>query len=608
MCGFIGIVSFSNNFNNNHEYINIALDDLRRRGPDQQSIWENVENNIHLAFARLAIRDLSDAGKQPMKSSDGNLVFMFNGEVYNTDYLLNWSEIEVTSLKGHSDSEVVIECMSRKGIVETIVQMDGIFAISVLNLKTNKLYLIRDHAGVKPLYAGVNEKGIVFSSHYHHITNHPYFINEIINETALTNYFKYGFITAGDGLFKNTFFIPHSNLLSIDLISKKTEFIKYKPVIRFGDKNLDEIYKYVVSSQLVSDVPIGTFLSGGVDSALTTAVASKIKPKISSFTISVNDNNLNESKVASKIASKLGSFHFIKYMNESEILDAIDQYNNSLAEPLSDFSSLLTLKVCEAAKKDFTVVLSGDGGDELFYGYSRFRNAQLFYPFLKGNIVLRFIKILYSRINGEVIPFRLLKFKNFLDFYLSSQGQTGNKEWLKKIMINPYNDDYSYVLRDYINPKTTEEALELARKIEFDIHMQRVLLKVDRASMYHSIEVRTPMLSTEMCSKAFQFDFISCQEGIVNKKPLREILQQYFDYNEIGNKAKKGFEPPMASWLRNELKQIVQERIFLTPLLLKPFISNFGIKQIWNDHQTGKFDYSCAIWSLYSLFTWIEKK
>ena len=151
------------------------MKDLHRRGPDQQSVWQDEKGLIQFGFARLSIRDLTDAGKQPMVSADGKLVMMYNGETYNTDHLLHWAGIPKSSLRGHADSEVILECMARMGIIETIRQMDGIFAIAVLNLEIRQLYLIRDHAGVKPLYAGFCEEGIVFSSHYHHVTIHPYF-------------------------------------------------------------------------------------------------------------------------------------------------------------------------------------------------------------------------------------------------------------------------------------------------------------------------------------------------------------------------------------------------------------------------------------------------
>lgn len=605
MCGFVGIIHYNQTSENEHSFLEWALNDLRRRGPDQQSIWQDESGHIQFGFARLAIRDLTDAGKQPMVSTDGKLVMMYNGETYNTDHLLRWAEIQISSLKGHADSEVIIECMARRGIMETIRQMDGIFAMVVLNLETRQLYLIRDHAGVKPLYAGFDDKGIVFSSHYQHITSHPYFRDQSINAEALANYFRYGFIQAGEGLFENTYFLPHSHAVVVDLATKSWKYESYKPYTRFQEEALDEVYKYIVSSQLVSDVPVGTFLSGGVDSPLTTAIASKAIPGIRAYTIGVRDKRLDEAPEAARFAACFKVEHTIDYVGEQDVLDAIQQYEESLAEPLGDFSSLITLKVCQAAKKDLTVVLSGDGGDELFYGYPRFRQAARYYPYLAQPLMRRLWMILSSRLKGGTIPFRLLKFSGFLDYYLSAQGQTGNREWLKKLIVRPGKPKMPFFARKYNKPQNLEEALEMSRQIECDIHLQRVLLKVDRASMFHSLEVRTPMLSTEMCKKAFQLDYSLCVQGKHSKKPLRDILEEYSP--NMTNGPKKGFEPPMAAWLRSELKQRVQERLASVPSQLKPYMFKEGIDRLWNDHQQKKADYSWPIWTIYSLYTWMEK-
>jgi len=608
MCGFVGIIHHNQISENEHSFLDWALNDLRRRGPDQQSIWQDEGGHIQFGFARLAIRDLTDAGKQPMVSANGNLVMMYNGETYNTDYLLQWAGILPSDLKGHADSELIIKCMVKKGIMETIRHLDGIFAISVLNLETQELYLIRDHAGVKPLYAGFCEEGIVFSSHYHHITSHPYFRDQPINSEALTNYFRYGFIQAGEGLFEGTYFLPHGHAVIVDLNTKSWNYQRYEPITHCQGKELKEIYKYVVSSQLVSDVPLGTFLSGGVDSALTTAIAAEAMQGISAYTIGVHDIRLDEASEAARFATYFGVQHTIEYTEEKDIVDAIDQYDESLAEPLGDFSSLITLKVCQAAKRDLTVVLSGDGGDELFYGYPRFRHANSYYSYLSRSIFQRFFMILFSRLKGQNIPFRLLKFSGFIDYYLSAQGQTGNREWLKKVVKKPKQTKLPFITKSYSNPSNHKEALNLARQIEFDIHMQRVLLKVDRASMYHSLEVRTPMLSTEMCKKALQFDFSICHDGKIGKKPLREILSQYLPVGAVESGIKKGFEPPMATWLRTELKQKIRDRIISTPEKLKPYMSTSGIEKMWEDHQKKNADYCWPIWAVYSLYVWMEKK
>ncbi len=607
MCGFVGIIHYSQTSGDEHSFLEWALNDLRRRGPDQQSIWQDEEGRIQFGFARLAIRDLTDAGKQPMVSTDGKLVMMYNGETYNTDHLLQWAGIPMSSLKGHADSEVIIECMASRGIMETIRQMDGIFAMAVLNIETRQLYLIRDHAGVKPLYAGFDEQGIVFSSHYHHVTSHPYFRDQPINAEALANYFRYGFIQAGEGLFENTYFLPHSHAVVVDLATKSWNYESYEPHTRFQEEALDEVYKYAVSSQLVSDVPVGTFLSGGVDSTLTTAIASKAMPGIRSYTIGVRDKRLDEAPEAARFAACLNVEHTIEYVEEQDVLDAIQQYEESLAEPLGDFSSLITLKVCQAAKKDLTVVLSGDGGDELFYGYPRFRQAARYYPYLSQPLIRRLWMILISRLKGEAVPLRLLKFSGFLDYYLSAQGQTGNREWLKKLLVKPGKSKIPFFARKYNKPQSLDEALQISRQIEYDIHLQRVLLKVDRASMFHSLEVRTPMLSTEFIKKALQYNFKLCYRGDQGKQPLRKLLKEYLPSGVPQSGSKRGFEPPMREWLQTELKKEVYSVLSQIPPPLIPIIRAAGVEQLWEEHQKNLADHSWPLWALYSLFKWLNK-
>ena len=213
MCGFWGEVKFLDAASKSVDFLQYSLKDLSHRGPDQSRVWS--DENVQLGFCRLSIRDLSDAGSQPMVSSSGNYVIVYNGEIYNTEELIEWANIERSKLKGHSDTEVLLLCLEKKGIADTLKQLDGIFAMAIYDTRNKNIILARDHAGIKPLYYGYSNDGLVFSSHYHLVTAHPYFSGNKVQPAALYNYFKYGFIQEGEGLLTNTFNLPHGHFITL---------------------------------------------------------------------------------------------------------------------------------------------------------------------------------------------------------------------------------------------------------------------------------------------------------------------------------------------------------------------------------------------------------
>lgn len=613
MCGFVGLIDNNNTDGKHTGFINYALHDLHRRGPDSQLAWQSEQGNVQLGFARLAIRDLSDAGNQPMQSVSNRYTIVYNGETYNTNELIAWASVDIQKLKGHSDTEIILACIEQKGVVETVKRMDGIFAIALYDQQESKLYCIRDHAGVKPLYLGINTRGAVFSSHYHHITSHEFFKSENINVNGLVNYFKFGFVQEGEGLLQNTYFVPHGHITTIDTKTLDWSWEPYFELNPAEEKKsvstsvLQEKYTKIVESQLVSDVPIGCFLSGGVDSTITAGIASIIQSNITAFTIGVDDEKLDETTEAKRFASYFKINHIVHKISTQEILNSLDDYIESLAEPLADYSSLVTLKVCELAKEKLTVVLSGDGGDELFWGYPRFQKALQYKSFLRSPRWWRWIHIGFSKILGVKVSMDLMKYNSFDDYYLAKQGLTGNSVWVSGLLnvVDPIQDPYLYV---HAKNKEIKSELDRAKQYEYDIHMQRVLLKVDRASMYHSLEVRTPLLSKKMVELSMGFEEQDCMNKVEGKLPLRKMLQNLIPKGERNSGEKKGFSPPMASWMRNELKAAIEKRIFEVPARLKTYINVIYLQKLWNEHQGGKYDHSWSIWAVFSLFTWVDLK
>jgi len=614
MCGFFGMVSFKDDIEKFGDFLNYATDDLSRRGPDQKGVWK--EENVLLGFRRLAIRDLSQTGDQPMVSNTGKYVIVYNGEIYNIHELLSWAVIDKLLLKGHSDTEVLLLCFEKMGIKETLERLDGIFAFALYDVENKTLTLARDHAGIKPLYYGYSRQGIVFSSHYHLVTAHPFFSGSEVEVGALCNYFKYGFIQEGEGLLKETYNFPHGHFMTLakQQLGKWTPFVS--PCILYETENTlpdnDELrncFESIIESQLISDVPVGCFLSGGVDSSLTSAFAHGYKKDITAFTVGVNEPELDETAEAARFAGYFSLNHVIETIDEREITALLDDYDMSMAEPLADYSSLMTLKVCELAKKKFTVSLSGDGGDELFWGYQRFWDASNYVSFFNSSRIEKFLKILRSRAIGKKISFRLLKYKNFKDYYMSKQGIPGSEYWTVKLIPGWRNAKKPLLIRLIEREVATlNSAMLYAREVEYHVHLQRVLLKVDRASMYHSLEVRTPFLSRRMVDISRKFNYNDCVDSTKGKLPLRDLLISLLPSEAPDSGPKKGFSPPLASWLRGTLKDRFEKRLFSIPAIFDIYIDKNSIQRIWREHQSGQKDWTWMIWSIYSLFTWADQK
>lgn len=616
MCGFTGLWRFNQAIEeSDRAWVSNHLEQMVYRGPDESRINDDHEGLL-LGFNRLAIRDLSPMGSQPFLSASEKTLACYNGETYNIDELINLAEMDRSKLKGYSDTEVLVECAEKHSLSWVLQHADGIFAIAIFDRENNTLELARDHLGIKPLYFGWQDDICVFSSEYNPIVSHEKFKNGAINPNALQGYFQFGFIQEGEGLIQNTMFVPQGYVIRVDS-SGKWSLNPYEDGIQSLRKTLakadiDPTLHRTVQEQMASDVPLGAFVSGGVDSVLVANYASTSSANsLGAYTISVEDHRLDESAAAKALVSMMeGSVeHKVSKVKDQAVLESLDWFEQSMGEPLSDFSSLLMLQVCYEAKKDITVALSGDGGDELFFGYPRFKSAHNLMDFFKKGKGARLFDILLSRLSAQPLSISLLSYDGFLDYYLSKQGITGNERALPLILNNL---DQSYRPLHFKNIKDTNSDLpdfNSARLLELRIHLQRVLLKVDRASMFHSVEVRVPLLSKKALALSSLFEANECMDDQNLKKPLKNLLLSKLSKRakDIVYGKKKGFEPPLGAWLKADLRDRVAKRIFEIPTSLQPFINQNGIDRIWSEHQKGQRNNSDIIWALYSLFTWIDK-
>ncbi|HXL56474.1 MAG TPA: asparagine synthase (glutamine-hydrolyzing), partial [Chitinophagaceae bacterium] len=517
MCGIVGIYNFKRK-DREPGYINWCLSTMKHRGPDAQNIWQNNKNYI-AGFARLAIRDLSENGNQPMLSDCGNYCLSFNGEIYNTGYIKKLLEPYRSTYKSTSDTELLLYALVHLGIDRTLEIIDGIFAFAFYDSINDKLILARDRVGVKPLYLGTGNEGIVYSSQYDHIINHHWFKNGELSDSSIAAYLSLGYMPENDGIINKTRLFPHGHYAIAEKGSINfTCYYQYSFHTESNNKNdFEEIFAHAVNEQLVSDVPVGTFMSGGVDSTLVSYFANQNNP-IHSFTIGVKDNAMDESAAAARFADRFGTKHFCRFIDDYDFQKLINDNVAAFSEPFADFSSIPTLLVSSFAKEKVTVALSGDGGDELFWGYPRNRKALELIPFYLKSPINRRFDLVYSKLKNYSLTdiTRHWNHTDFFDYYYSTLFTTGAITGVPNICKATAAKAFFFEeLMKNLNgeQKDTTYLMNIARKMEMDIHLQRILLKVDRASMFHSLEVRVPFLSNAMLEHSLSYTYKNCIEG-----------------------------------------------------------------------------------------------
>ena len=383
MCGIFGQVVFDNQKLTDKDKFISLLDISKNRGPDFQGYFSN-KKNIQFGFNRLSILDLSENANQPIHSISGRYTMVFNGEIYNHLELRNSLPKDKYFFKGSGDTESLIACFDYFGIENTTTKLDGMFSIAIYDNYESSLYLIRDFAGIKPLYYGFKNRNLIFASQYNQISRHESFYSETIDESVLKLYLSLHYIPSPYGILKNTHSIYPGEILRFEKNGQKysktywnfpefnNDFIINKSEIEYVEEYLDN----AVKSQLLSDVPLGSFLSGGVDSPLISYYAKKNSSgSFNTFCMGSDSSTHDESLIASQFAESLKTIHHSNYMNAENSLEALDKSVSSAGEPFGDFSIIPTWELSKLAKGKVKVALSGDGGDELFFGYDRFQSV-----------------------------------------------------------------------------------------------------------------------------------------------------------------------------------------------------------------------------------------
>jgi asparagine synthase (glutamine-hydrolysing) len=619
MCGIVGFIS-------KKKKLDIVSDMLKiqsYRGPDDSGVYFDEESGVHLGHNRLSIQDLSAHGHQPFVSDCQSYIIGFNGEVYNFQSIKKELEELGYNFISSSDTEVILYSYKEWGI-KAIDKFIGMFAFSILDKIENKLILVRDRAGVKPLYYYVNENQFLFSSEIKSFHKYPSF-NKELNKEILPYYFQFGYIPAPHSIFQNCFKLEAGYYLEYNLDNLDFKIVQYWDVNSFYKlekinkseneilEDIENILADAISLRMVSDVPIGVFLSGGYDSSLVSSIlAKKQGKKINTFTIGFDDEKYNEAEHAKNISEYLGTNHTEYYMKNSDMLELVEKLPFYYDEPFGDSSALPTMIVSKLAKQHVTVALSADGGDEAFCGYSKYFFLNKFSHIFSSPMKKTMLKTGLNFLNEDIVE----KFNSALP---KSKQQTNIKDKYNKFLraINSKNleemfsNASSYVDKEDVNQmlnldsanslysqfknKNSLSFLNYMMSTDYKTFMNDdVLTKVDRATMSVSLEGREPLLDHRIIEYLARVPEELKYKNKDGKYLLRQVLYKYLP-KEMVDKPKSGFQIPLEEWLKGDLKYLVTKyldekrldnEIFniqeITKLKKKLFSDNYvNISQIW---------------------------
>lgn len=628
MCGIAGFVDYNNRLDES-DLIKMT-DALAHRGPDDSgaSVIQTEKARVGLGHRRLSILDLSPLGHQPMTYNQYQLIF--NGEIYNFNEIRAELQTLGYTFISHSDSEVIIKAFECWG-TQAVHRFIGMFAFALYDVKQNKLWIFRDRAGVKPLYYYHRDGLILFASELKAFYTSQRFKKEI-NPIGVQLFLKFGYIPTPHSIFKDTYKLKPGHYIELDLSNSKMNLIKYWDVTDFynqpklaitEDESIQSIEKLLVSAfkyRTVSDVPVGIFLSGGYDSTAVTAVLQKhSSQKMKTYSIGFHEEKFNEAAYAQQVANYLGTDHTEYYCSIDEAKEIVPLIPKIWDEPFGDESAIPTVLVSRLAAKSVKVVLSADGGDEVFAGYNKYRQLTSLYK--KIALVNPKIRKVLSRLPLDKLvdvlpkvynlPTRLHKIpgffgtKNILDFNYLRESAITDAEMVN--VVNKFSDqpEDTYFF-DKINLEIND-LLNALLCVDFKTYMlDDILTKVDRATMSVSIEGREPLLDHRIIEFASRLDSsLKTKEGIP-KYLLKNIVHRYVP-KEMMDRPKMGFSAPIEDWLKKDLREQID--YYLDPVRLKQkgILNEVIVAQLVKDFRNGSRFNIRKLWYLLVLAMWIEE-
>jgi asparagine synthase (glutamine-hydrolysing) len=490
------------------------------------------------------------------------------------------------------------------------------FAIALFDNSKKKIHLIRDFAGIKPLHYGFNKRSIIFASQYNQVVRHPEFSNNSYNSGVLKLYLSQQFIPPSIGLVKNTYQVSPGEIITFDLSGVKSSkrywvFPKKNSPTIFSEKKamnkIESSLNYSVKNQMHSDVPLGVLLSSGIDSTLISILAKKnTEEELNAFTIGSNSKTHDESNDARKYAETLNLKHYIEKLDSGIVSGIMSEIDDSITEPFADISLIPTQYISKIAKRNVTVALSGDGADELFFGYERFdsivKNFRIqSLPYLLKYFIYGIDKVFWN--NSHINSNSLFDSCGDAHFHLQRRFKSNLLDDIFPDLIDNKIPD-AFNIYDYNNPSNKRELLHSMRYAEFYGMMQKTLRKVDIASMHNSLELRVPFLSKFFLETSLKIDpLLNFKNNSENKTILRKVISMNYKNLHLQQK-KKGFSVPMTKWLRKGLKKKFTEVLMDQNLIDHFGLNKFKLENLLNDHMEKRKDNKWPMFTIYSLFIW----
>jgi len=643
MCGLVGLLGGIPGTCNDADMLRSMSDSLIHRGPDDGGVWIDSEQRIGLGHRRLEIVDLSSAGHQPMVSASGRFVIVFNGEVYN-HFALRKALGNHIKWYGHSDTETLLAGIEAWGLEATLGKSAGMFAIALWDRHQRILSLARDRVGEKPLYYGWlgrgNQRVFLFASELKALKVHPICSPEI-DRGALCLLLRHNYIPAPYSIYKDISKLEPGCILTVSMAQPEPDIRKYWDAVAVacaGKKKpfsgtvnevvdiLEVLSKEAIHQQMVADVPLGAFLSGGVDSSTVVALMqAQASFPVKTFTIGFYEEGFNEAQHAKAIAAHLGTEHSELYVTHQQALEVIPRLPSLFCEPFSDSTQIPNFLLSQFARQHVAVALSGDAGDELFCGYDRYlatknqwRTLSLL-PYPLRALAAKFLTIFSPAATGQYGHCTLgakhlfmagdnlhkrvgkLSSRTVDDLYAMEMSHHGNPSELVVGGIEPL----TYLIGRSVIPNGLD-AVERMMMLDMISYLpDDILVKVDRTAMGVSLETRIPFLDHRLLEFVWSLPLSYKQHDGLPKWIMREILYRHVP-RELIDRPKQGFSVPLHDWLRGPLHEWAESLLDEARLQREGFFRPAPIRRMWAAHLSGKHNWMALLWSVLMFQSWLE--
>lgn len=614
-------------------------DSLKHRGPDDHDIWVDADAGVALVHRRLSIVDLSAAGHQPMSSADGRYIIVYNGEVYNHAEIR--ADLEATGhrFRGHSDTEVILESIALVGVRKTVERLIGMFALAVWDRKTRTLALVRDRLGIKPVYWARFGGLFMFGSELKALRQHPDW-TPCVRPEAVASFMRHNYIPSPHTIYQDVYKLQPGTILTLPFCGESTieKFWNAREIALAGLKNplseddetltdsLERLLADAVQKRMIADVPLGAFLSGGVDSSTVVALmqAAKASP-VKTFSIGFEQAGFNEAPYAAAIARHLGTEHTELVVTSSEALNVIPKLVDIFDEPFADSSQIPSYLVSAMTRKHVTVALSGDGGDELFAGYNRYQLTRQFWQ--KLSAVPFFLRRTCA---AGLASLRTEQWDRFFEKLPKSlrPPQAGDKIHKLATVLKLANSDEVYLrLISHWSPEQVAPSIPELKELLWDDTARKdfpglldrmqfldlvtylpddILTKVDRTSMAVALEARVPLIDHRVVEWAWRLPQTAKIRAGVSKWLLRQVLYRHVP-RELVERPKMGFGVPLGEWLRGPLRDWAESLLSETRLRATDFLDDKLIRRYWNEHLSGQRNWQYLLWDVLMFEAWRER-